>query len=187
MIKLERLELEDLFEVDSGLKNKFDFIKNTFDFNGIDIEATVRSLSGQTVTILPGKVSMESKEKYLKLATQFKLGELNKTVEIIRSGIARVVPLPLLSLFTAKELGALVTGEIEIPIQLLQKVTVYKGIAADSEFAFWFWQVLTEMSRDDRQLFLRFVWGRTRLPRSIGDFRGRDFVLQVLNYQTILD
>jgi hypothetical protein len=25
----------------------------------------------------------------------------------------------------------------------------------------------------------RFVWGRTRLPRSIADFRGRDFVLQV--------
>ena len=30
-------------------------------------------------------------------------------------------------------------------------------------------------------LFLRFVWGRTRLPRSIADFRGRDFVLQILD------
>lgn len=29
-------------------------------------------------------------------------------------------------------------------------------------------------------MFLRFVWGRTRLPRTIADFRGRDFVLQVL-------
>ena len=32
-----------------------------------------------------------------------------------------------------------------------------------------------------RSLFLRFVWGRTRLPRSIADFRGRDFVLQILD------
>ena len=25
------------------------------------------------------------------------------------------------------------------------------------------------------------MWGRTRLPRSIADFRGRDFVLQILD------
>ena len=31
------------------------------------------------------------------------------------------------------------------------------------------------------KLFLRFVWGRTRLPRTVADFRGRDFVLQVMD------
>ena len=49
------------------------------------------------------------------------------------------------------------------------------------DYAKWFWEVLTDFSREERQLFLRFVWGRTRLPRSVGDFRGRDFVIQVMD------
>ena len=41
---------------------------------------------------------------------------------------------------------------------------------------------MQEFSNAERSLFLRFVWGRTRLPRTIADFRGRDFVLQVMNF-----
>lgn len=40
---------------------------------------------------------------------------------------------------------------------------------------------MEELSQQERSLFLRFVWGRTRLPRTIADFRGRDFVIQVLD------
>jgi len=40
---------------------------------------------------------------------------------------------------------------------------------------------MEELTNQERSLFLRFVWGRTRLPRTIADFRGRDFVLQVLD------
>lgn len=45
----------------------------------------------------------------------------------------------------------------------------------------WFWEILSEFTNQERSLFLRFVWGRTRLPRTIEHFRGRDFVLQVNN------
>ena len=44
----------------------------------------------------------------------------------------KVIPLPLLSLFSSKVLGKLITGEVDIPIGLLKKVTVYKGITVDS-------------------------------------------------------
>ena len=53
------------------------------------------------------------------------------------------------------------------------------GVEANSSLVLWFWEVMEEFSNAERSLFLRFVWGRTRLPRSIADFRGRDFVLQV--------
>ena len=43
-----------------------------------------------------------------------------------------MIPLPLLSLFSSKVLGKLITGEVDIPIGLLKKVTVYKGITVDS-------------------------------------------------------
>lgn len=45
----------------------------------------------------------------------------------------------------------------------------------------WFWEILSEFTNQERSLFLRFVWGRTRLPRTVEHFRGRDFVLQVID------
>lgn len=55
------------------------------------------------------------------------------------------------------------------------------GIDSGAPLIQWFWEVMEEFSNQERSLFLRFVWGRTRLPRTIADFRGRDFVLQVLD------
>lgn len=43
---------------------------------------------------------------------------------------------------------------------------------------------MEEFTNQERSLFLRFVWGRTRLPRTIADFRGRDFVIQILDKYT---
>jgi E3 ubiquitin-protein ligase HERC2 len=53
------------------------------------------------------------------------------------------------------------------------------GIDASHPLVTWFWEVMEELTTSERSLFLRFVWGRTRLPRTIADFRGRDFVFQV--------
>lgn len=58
---------------------------------------------------------------------------------------------------------------------------MFAGIEATAPLVQWFWEVMDEFSNQERSLFLRFVWGRTRLPRTIADFRGRDFVLQVKN------
>ena len=72
-----------------------------------------------------------------------------------------------------------VCGSPDIPLHLLKSVATYKGIDATASLVQWFWEVMEEFSNTERSLFLRFVWGRTRLPRTIADFRGRDFVLQV--------
>lgn len=93
--------------------------------------------------------------------------------------MARVVPVPLLSLFTGHELETMVCGSPDIPLDLLKSVATYKGIDANAPLVHWFWDTLEGFSNAERSLFLRFVWGRTRLPRTIADFRGRDFVFQV--------
>lgn len=52
------------------------------------------------------------------------------------------------------------------------------GIEPNAPLVQWFWEVMEELSGSERALFLRFVWGRTRLPRAPQDPRQRDFVLQ---------
>lgn len=56
-----------------------------------------------------------------------------------------------------------------------------KGVDGTAPLIQWFWEVMEEFTNQERSLFLRFVWGRTRLPRTIADFRGRDFVIQILD------
>ncbi|KAB7494649.1 E3 ubiquitin-protein ligase HECTD3 [Armadillidium nasatum] len=111
----------------------------------------------------------------------YRLHEFDEQVKAVRSGMARVIPVPLLSLFTPFELETMVCGSPDIPLALLKSVATYKGIEATSSLVQWFWEVMEEFTTAERSLFLRFVWGRTRLPRTIADFRGRDFVFQVLD------
>lgn len=72
-----------------------------------------------------------------------------------------------------------VCGSPDIPLHLLKSVATFKGVDAMAPLVQWFWGIMEEFTNTERSLFLRFVWGRTRLPRTIADFRGRDFVLQV--------
>ena len=65
----------------------------------------------------------------------------------------------------------------------LEPYFALSGVEPTSALVEWFWEVMEEFSTTERSLFLRFVWGRTRLPRSIADFRGRDFVLQVRSFR----
>jgi E3 ubiquitin-protein ligase HERC2 len=70
-------------------------------------------------------------------------------------------------------------AKISDPLTTNKLISVILGIDANAPLITWFWDVLEEFSNEERSLFLRFVWGRTRLPRTIADFRGRDFVIQV--------
>ncbi|XP_064637694.1 E3 ubiquitin-protein ligase HERC2-like isoform X2 [Lineus longissimus] len=133
-------------------------------------------LSSKYVKIIP-----ENRSEYIRQALNYRLHEFDDQVRWVREGMTRVVPVPLLSLFTGYELETMVCGSPDIPLSLLKSVATYKGIDAASPLVQWFWDVMEDFSNSERSLFLRFVWGRTRLPRTIADFRGRDFVLQVLD------
>ncbi|XP_046386640.1 E3 ubiquitin-protein ligase HERC2 isoform X3 [Ischnura elegans] len=127
------------------------------------------------------RITPSNRHEYVKLALHYRLHEFDEQVAAVREGMARVVPVPLLSLFSGYELETMVCGSPDIPLSLLKSVATYKGVDGNAPLVQWFWDVMEEFTNQERSLFLRFVWGRTRLPRTIADFRGRDFVLQVLD------
>ncbi|XP_050578084.1 E3 ubiquitin-protein ligase HERC2 [Bombus affinis] len=127
------------------------------------------------------KITPENKHEYVQLALNYRLHEFDAQVAAVREGMSKVIPVPFLALFSGPELETMVCGSPDIPLTLLKSVATYKGIEATAPLIQWFWEVMEEFSNQERSLFLRFVWGRTRLPRTIADFRGRDFVLQVMD------
>ena len=174
------LTISDLSEVDSDYVQGLLYVRdNPESFVGIDF--TAPNSNGQAVRLHPTwtHVSLDNHQEYFRLSLYMRLHEFDQQVVAMREGMSRVVPLPLLSLFTGPELETMVCGSREMSIELLKSVTTYKGIDSGAPLVRWFWEVMENFSQTERSLFLRFVWGRTRLPRTAGDFRGRDFVLQV--------
>lgn len=73
---------------------------------------------------------MKNVQKYAKKCQRFwsRLHEFDNQVAAVRAGLARVVPVPLLSLFSGYELETMVCGSPDIPLELLKSVAVYKGM-----------------------------------------------------------
>ena len=174
------LTLEDLSEIDTDYMQGLMFIReNPEAFVGIDF--TAPSASGKEIRLHPSisYVTMANYLDYFRLAIYMRLHEFDQQALAIREGMSRVIPVPLLHMFTGSEIETMVCGNHEISIELLKSVTTYKGIEPSAPLVRWFWEMMESFNLNERALFLRFVWGRTRLPRTTADFRGRDFVLQV--------
>ncbi|XP_059157195.1 E3 ubiquitin-protein ligase HERC2-like isoform X2 [Physella acuta] len=179
------LSITDLSEIDKDLIPGLMCIKEMEDeaLRGAEMPFSIPSATGQEAHLSHKytRISPENRAEYVKLAMDYRLHEFDDQVRWVREGMAKVIPVPLLSLFTGYELETMACGSQDIPLSLLKSVATYKGIEPNAPLIQWFWEVMDEFTNAERSLFLRFVWGRTRLPRTIADFRGRDFVLQVLD------
>ena len=91
-------------------------------------------------------------------------------MEAIKRGLATVVPLKMLSLMTWRELEVHVCGRPIMDLALLKANTTYQGCSIDDEHIRWFWKAMEEYSPEEQALYLRFVWGRSRLPLSSKEF-----------------
>ena len=68
-----------------------------------------------------------------------------------------------LSLPSFRLLPVKVCGSPEVDLSILKANTNYR-VAADSQQVRLFWRALESFSNEERRLFLRFAWGRSRLP-----------------------
>jgi hypothetical protein len=89
----------------------------------------------------------------------------------LREGLSEIVPVSLLTLYTRRQAERLVCGDADIDIDLLRENTVYGDTTSDQEDLKGdevevkiFWKVLSSFDCKRRADFLRFVYGRTRLP-----------------------
>jgi len=130
--------------------------------------------SGKSQELFPGgsekPVTIGNSREYADLVERFRLSESESIYEEIRSGISVVVPSHLLSLFSWRQLEALVCGAPDVDVDLLAKKTSYGGWNPEDIQVKWLWSALRSFTAQQRSMFLRFVWGRSRLPAQ-SDFR----------------
>jgi hypothetical protein len=93
-----------------------------------------------------------------------RLNEANKQIKAIKAGIGMVFPQFLMKLYTWKELEYKVCGKPSIDPHHLRAISKYNGCTEDDETCKRFWRVLENFSDEEKSLYLKFVWGRSRLP-----------------------
>eukprot|EP00753_Platysulcus_tardus_P004638 PLAT12551.17.p1 GENE.PLAT12551.17~~PLAT12551.17.p1 ORF type:complete len:1683 (-),score=962.86 PLAT12551.17:102-4913(-) len=108
--------------------------------------------------------------EFVRASISARLGESRRQLRYFMKGLAAVLPAELFSLFSCHELEQLLCGRPEVDVALLQAVTEYEGVDDSAPHIVWFWQVMQEMTSEQRTAFLRFVWARSRMPTSIKDF-----------------
>jgi hypothetical protein len=180
---MEDVTLQDLKSTDECCFQMLEILRN-LSANGITADnfldtfegetMTTKDSSGNSVPVIEGGESQpltyDRAVEYADLVERLRLNENEGAYRQIRRGMSTVVPLSLLNLFSWKQVETMVCGAPDVNVELLKNNTEYSGVDVNAPHVKFFWEVLAEFTPKERSLFLRFVWGRSRLPAG-SDFR----------------
>ncbi|GAB9465265.1 Hect e3 ubiquitin, partial [Globisporangium polare] len=138
-------------------------------FEGLDLKFTAFDCNGQEAELVDGgkgmKVTFQNRVEYCRLAEQYRLYEGSLQVAAMARGFALIFPMRALTLLTWQEMEILTCGSPKIDIALWKQHTRYDGYNEGDETVALFWEAMESFSDEQRSDFVRFAWGRSRLPR----------------------
>ena len=169
---------KDLEKFDKYCVQFLDNIEHTNDKDSFvlftDYKFTTALSNGEEVELCENGnnkfLSLENKKLYIELVEKERLNEGKMQIQSIKNGLEQVIPIGLLKLLSWNELEMLVCGKPILDIELLKENTIYSGCSENDELIKNFWKCLEEFNAEERASYLRFVWGRSRLPLTSKDF-----------------
>ena len=172
----EKLSVRDLKSADLCTVTILEILKNPEaneltpeNFSMVyDEKFVTKNSAGKEVEVVPGgasvQVTFENCKEYAELVLQARLNESARIYDKLREGLSAVVPVDYLNLMSYKQLETLVCGAADVDVEILKENTDYEGCALTDQHITYFWEVLKAFAPRERTLFLKFVWGRTKLP-----------------------
>uniref|UniRef100_A0A8C5PW73 E3 ubiquitin-protein ligase HACE1 n=1 Tax=Leptobrachium leishanense TaxID=445787 RepID=A0A8C5PW73_9ANUR len=124
----------------------------------------------EEVPLKPGGTSIlvtqENKEEYVQLVTELRMTRaIQPQINGFLQGFHLFIPPSLIQLFDEYELELLLSGMPEIDVNDWMKNTEYtSGYERADPVIQWFWEVVQELTQEERVLLLQFVTGSSRVP-----------------------
>jgi len=172
---IDKLCIQALGNLKKLDKEKFDVV--------IEQTHTTQLSDGKEVELKPnGKelpVKFEDVDEFMRLSVEARLSESDQQIQALRKGLNAIVPANHLALFSWYDLELMVCGNPNIDIEALRKHTLFRGVSAGSPLVKNLWKCLESFNSEERQMFLRFVWGRSRLPIVDSDWN-QEFTIHLL-------
>jgi len=110
-------------------------------------------------------VTDKNKNEYVQLMAERMLtDDIKKQIDAFLRGFREIIDVKLLSIFNEQELELLICGLPDIDINDLKANTEYKGLSSSCELVRWFWNVVDDMSQEEKALLVQFVTGTSKVP-----------------------
>jgi hypothetical protein len=182
-LMLAPVGLTDLKGIDESVYQAMELLRNPAgknvdaeQFKSIldDFTFTTKNSAGTTVDLKPGgsqiPVTPDTVLEYADLIERVRLSENDRAYLEIRKGMSAVIPLDILNLLSWSQVESLVCGAPTWDVERVRSNTHYEGYSASDRVVEDFWKVVNEFTIQQKVLFLRFSWGRSRLPAA-GSFK----------------
>lgn len=138
------------FNMKYGGKLKFVYIRSD------GVEEELESGSKDRV------VRYSNRIQYCDMVEKAKLAEFDHQILAIERGMAEVTPMRYLKLFSWQQIETLVAGSPLFDFNLWKLKTEASGLSAKTVDLFW--KVMASLTSKEQSGFIRFAWGRSRLP-----------------------
>lgn len=117
------------------------------------------------------KVTEDNKMQYIKLLCEYHLcGDMRQQINVFLKGFWDIYPPQALESagLTPRELSLLISGFPDVDVADWRQHTSNSWSGSDDHIIVieWYWEVVKELSREDRANLLHFITGSSRLPAS---------------------
>jgi hypothetical protein len=118
-------------------------------------------------------LTRQNAEEYIKLTIKALLNQARPQMDKIREGIIFITGEKLLDALSWRYAEERACGKHFTDLEYLKKFTNYEGIYhnPNGKERKWFWEIMEEMDEEDRQLYLRFVNGQSKLATDLSVLR----------------
>eukprot|EP00871_Galdieria_phlegrea_P005610 jgi/Galph1/604/GphlegSOOS_G5327.1 len=121
-------------------------------------------------------VTEENKVEYVKLVTDLRMTRsIQHQINAFLEGFHELISQEDIRVFNELELELLMSGLPDIDIADLKANVEYSGYTASSPQIQWFWQMVSEMSKEDHARLIMFITGTSKVPlEGFGALQGMD-------------
>lgn len=116
-------------------------------------------------------VTKDNYERFIKLMLQARFDEGKDQMKWVREGVQLIIDMNIMSMLNWEEVEVRSAGEKIVDIDVLKSITEYSSCSSSDKIIEMFWSVLGSMTEEDKQRYLKFVWGRQRLPSDCSGLR----------------
>lgn len=135
---------------------------------------TTRLSDGSLVDLVPGgatkAVTHANHKEFLAKMLESRLKETSKQMDWLREGVAHVIDPQVLSFLAWDDVELRACGPKDIDIDALKKITT-SNVGDDHRVLKWFWEIFEEWTQEQRRKYLKFVWGRSKIPSDTSGLR----------------
>lgn len=116
-------------------------------------------------------VTKENVSEYIKLYIKHVMYDrIAVQLDSFLKGFHEIIPQPLLSVFDHEEFEAIMCGVSAVDVDDWKQNVTYRGefkeTGEEHQVIQWFWEVVNELSQEDRAKLLQYITGSSRVPMS---------------------